>query len=47
MLLIISLIVNMLLLRWVFRLREERDALQFKLDVSTCDPYEDERGGGC
>lgn len=45
--LIISAFVNIFLLRWVMRLRDERDDLKFKLDVSTRDPYEEERGGGC
>ena len=45
--LIISVILNLWLLWKVRKLRDERDYLQFKLDVSTRDPYEEERGGGC
>lgn len=46
-LLLISVMLNILLINWVMRLRDERDDLKFKLDVSTREPYEEERGGGC
>lgn len=45
--LLISVMLNILLINWVMRLRDERDDLKFKLDVSTREPYEEERGGGC
>ena len=46
-LLVISVMVNIFLINWVMRLRDERDDLKYKLEVSSREPYEEERGGGC